>query len=286
MKLPAWLIKRTPKLENIRKIRPLLGGVHTVCEEAKCPNIGECFSKGTVTFMILGDVCTRNCGFCGVAKGRPSPVDPDEPRKVAEASKKLGLKYVVITSVTRDDLSDGGASQFAATINELRTLALRSLGERGPNSELRIEVLIPDFGGSVESLKTVIDAKPDVLNHNVEMVPRLYGNIRPASNFERSIELLKNVKLIDPSMTTKSGFMLGLGETDKEVKSLLAELRSCGCDVVTIGQYLTPSQANIKVVEYVRPEKFDEYRDLGLSLGINKVFSGPFVRSSYKAGEY
>ena len=271
--LPDWLIKRTPKLENIRKMKPLLGGVHTVCEEAKCPNIGECFSKGTVTFMILGDVCTRNCGFCSVAKGKPGPVDKDEPKKVAEAAKKLSLRYVVITSVTRDDLPDGGSSQFAQNIRELRT----------SNSELQIEILIPDFGGSVGSLKTVIDAQPNVINHNVEMVPRLYPAIRPSSSYERSLEVLRNVKKLSPHLTIKSGFMLGLGETDEEVRSLLKELKSCGCDIVTIGQYLAPSQYNVKVVQYVRPEKFDEYRDLGLSIGIKKVFSGPFVRSSYKA---
>jgi len=275
-RLPDWLIKRTPKLENIKKMRPFLNGVHTVCEEAKCPNIGECFSCGTVTFMILGDVCTRNCGFCGVTKGEPGPVDVDEPRHVAKAAKKLGLKYVVITSVTRDDLPDGGASHFAGTVKELRSLS----------SALKVELLIPDFNGSLEALKTVIDSKPDVINHNVEMVPRLYSSIRPSSSYERTLEVLRNIKKIEPRMTSKSGFMLGLGETEDEVRDLLKELKSCGCDVVTIGQYLSPSQYNVKVVEYVRPEKFDEYRDLGLSLGIKKVFSGPFVRSSYKAGEY
>ena len=275
--LPPWLIKKTPKSSNIKKIRSLIGSdVHTVCEEAKCPNIGECYANGTVTFMILGDVCTRKCKFCGVAKGTPPKVDNDEPKKVAEAAKKLGLKYVVITSVTRDDLIDGGASQFAETVKALRTL----------NSDLRIELLVPDFNGSAEALKKVIDARPDVLNHNVEMVPRLYESIRPSSDFERSIGLLKNVKRIDPMMTTKSGFMLGLGEKADEVLKLMEGLRAAQVDILTIGQYIAPSHNNVKVVEYLLPKVFDRYGDIALKIGFKKVFSGPFVRSSYLAEKF
>lgn len=275
--LPQWLIKRIPKAENIRNIRSLIGNkVNTVCESAKCPNIGECYGNKTVTFMILGSICTRGCGFCAVDRGAPAPPDPMEPRNVAEAAKKLGLKYVVITSVTRDDLPDGGASYFAKTISELRS----------SNPDTRIEVLIPDFKGNEAHLKTVVDAKPDVLNHNIEMVPRLYGGIRPRSNYYTSINLLKTAKKIDGKAVTKSGFMVGIGEKEDEVFSLMKELRKADCDIITIGQYIAPSQEHAKVVEYVRLEKFDEYRDFGLSIGIKKVISGPFVRSSYIAGSY
>jgi lipoyl synthase len=275
--LPSWLIKRTPKSKNIKMIRTLLGdGFHTVCESAKCPNIGECFSCGTVTFMILGDVCTRACAFCGVKKGRPSPVDANEPKKVAEAAKKLDLKYVVVTSVTRDDIPDGGAKQFADTIKELRNI----------NKDMKIEVLIPDFGGNINSLKTVLDAKPDVLNHNLEMAPRLYKSVRPSSDYERSKKVLTDSKQLNKEIPTKSGFMLGLGETEEEVKVLLKEMKDLDVDIVTIGQYISPTQNSASVVEYVRPEKFEQYQDFGRSLGIKKVFSGPFVRSSYHAGQY
>ena len=272
--LPSWLIKRTPKSENIRLIRGLIGDrINTVCESAKCPNIGECYNRKTVTFMILGNVCTRGCKFCAVDTGSPAQPDPMEPKYVAEASKKLGLKYVVVTSVTRDDLPDGGASYFAKTITELK--------KTSPGT--KVEVLIPDFNGKEEHLKTVIDAKPDVLNHNIEMAPRLYGSHRPRSNYYTSINVLRTAKRIDGKIVTKSGFMLGLGEKDDEIRGLMTELKSAGCDIVTIGQYIAPSQDRAKVVEYVRPEKFDEYRDFGASIGIKKVISGPFVRSSYLA---
>lgn len=275
--LPQWLIKRTPKSENIKIIRGLIGDkVNTVCESAKCPNIGECYSNRTVTFMILGNICTRGCGFCAVEGGSPLQPDPMEPRQVAEASKKLGLKYVVVTSVTRDDLPDGGASYFAKTISELRLT----------NPAAKIEVLVPDFKGKEEHLKIVLDAKPDVLNHNIEMVPRLYGHIRPRSNYYTSINLLKTAKKIDGNTVTKSGFMLGIGEKETEVMDLMKALRSADCDILTIGQYIAPSQDKAKVVEYVHPDKFDEYRDLALKIGFNKVHSGPFVRSSYIAGSY
>lgn len=274
--LPPWLIKRTPKSQNIKKIRSLLGdGFHTVCESAKCPNIGECFSCGTVTFMILGDICTRACAFCGVTKGKPSVVDPDEPKKVADAAKKLELKYVVVTSVTRDDLLDGGASQFARTIHELR----RTI------NDIRVEVLIPDFNGNAKDLKIVLDAKPDVLNHNLEMVPRLYKTIRSSSDYERSKKVLLDSKVLNKDIPTKSGFMLGLGETEEEIMELLKEMKSLDVDIVTIGQYISPTQNSASVVEYIRPEKFEQYKDFGRSLGIKKVFSGPFVRSSYHASD-
>ncbi len=271
MTLPNFLVKRTPKQENIRKIRSLIDDyrIHTVCESAKCPNIGECFSKNTLTFMILGDVCTRNCRFCGVEKGTPLPPDPEEPERIAEAVKRLELDYVVITSVTRDDLPDGAASQFAAVITKLHPL--------------KVEVLIPDFLGSKEALKTVLDANPYVLNHNVETVSRLYAKIRPQANYNRSLNVLKTAK--NGELYTKSGLMVGLGETKDEVISVLRDLRSVECDIVTIGQYLPPSKAHLKVERYVLPEEFKEYREIGKKLGFLEVFSGPFVRSSYQAGE-
>jgi lipoic acid synthetase len=276
-RLPHWLIKRAPKSENIKNIRSIIGdSVNTVCESAKCPNIGECYGNRTVTFMILGDRCTRGCKFCAVESSSPTLPDPMEPRNVAEAAKKLGLKYVVVTSVTRDDLPDGGASYFSKTITELKNIS--------PGT--KVEVLIPDFRGKEEHIRTVLDAKPDVLNHNVEMVPRLYQSLRPRSNYYTSISVLKAAKRINVSIPAKSGFMLGLGEKHEEVIGLIKELKSSGCDIVTIGQYIAPSQGHAKVVEYVRPEKFDEYRDFGLSIGIKKVISGPLVRSSYVAGSY
>lgn len=275
--LPKWLIKRTPKQENIRKMRAKLGdGVLTVCESAKCPNIGECYSCGTVTFMILGNTCTRSCMFCGVEKGIPVCVDVDEPNNVADAAKKLDLKYVVVTSVTRDDLPDGGAEQFSKTITEIKKQVVGS----------KIEVLIPDFGGNPDSLKTVLDAGPNVLNHNLEMVPRLYKTIRPLSNYERSKQVLINSKKINKNIPTKSGFMLGLGETAEEVKELLKDISNIGVDIITIGQYIPPTQKSTSVVEYIHPDRFAEYSDFGRSLGIKKIFAGPFVRSSYHAGQY
>jgi len=275
--LPQWLIKRTPKMENIRNIRSLIGDdVHTVCESAKCPNIGECYSCKTVTFMILGDVCTRNCGFCAVSKGSPSLPDPMEPRKVAESSIKLGLKYVVITSVTRDDIPDGGAGYFAMTIRQIKAV----------NPDTKVEVLIPDLKGNPDHLKVIIDAAPDVLNHNVEMVPRLYKEVRPKSNYYTTINLLKSAKKINKDLPLKSGFMLGLGEKDDEVDMLMDELKKAGTDLLTIGQYIAPSQEHAKVVEYVHPDKFDRHRNTAFKMGFKKVLSGPFVRSSYLAGNY
>jgi lipoic acid synthetase len=269
-RLPAFLVKKIPKQENIRKIRGLLGasGIHTVCEEAKCPNIGECFSQNTCTFMILGDTCTRNCSFCGVSKGVPFPPDPKEPEKIAEAVMKLKLSYVVITSVTRDDLPDGGAGHFAAVIEALKPLPA--------------EVLIPDFK---ENLEIVLRTAPFVLNHNVETVPRLYPRIRPQANYERSLEILRLAKRSGKTVYTKSGFMVGLGETRGEIIELLRDLKAAECDIVTIGQYLQPAKTCAQVERYVPPEEFEEYREIGKSSGFLEVFSGPFIRSSFHAGK-
>ena len=296
MALPSFLIKKTPKQENIRKLRRRLdNAVHTVCEEARCPNIGECFSQGTCTFLILGDVCTRSCAFCGVARGQPQPPDPNEPQRIAEAAAKLNLSYVVITSVTRDDLPDGGANHFADVLRQLRITPCLPAGrnyavpahayrQAGGRQELRIEVLIPDFKGNEAALRTVLDANPDVLNHNVETTPRLQPQIRPQADYQRSLDVLRQAKEIKPEVYTKSGFMVGLGETDGEVFSVLGDLRTVGCDIVTIGQYLPPSKSNVLPERYVTPEEFIHYRAFGESLGL-RVFSGPFVRSSYHASQ-
>ena len=277
MALPEWLKKRAPKEELLQEMRELLRSLslHTVCEEARCPNIGECFARKTATFMILGDRCTRNCKFCAVKKGNPSPLDLREPENVAKAVNKLRLKYVVITSVTRDDLNDGGANQFAKTIEEVKKI----------NKEVKIEVLIPDFKGSLASLKKVIEAKPFVLNHNVETVPRLYSEVRPQANYIRSLKLLERSKELNSSIYTKSGLMVGLGETSNEIIEVMKDLRKVKCDVLTIGQYLRPSIKHLPVKKYIRPEKFQEYEKIGRSLGFLSVISGPFVRSSYRAEE-
>ena len=273
--LPSHLKKRIPKTFNIGRVREILGdsSIHTVCESLKCPNIGECFSKNSLTFMILGDVCTRNCAFCGCKKGIPLPVDPNEPEKILRSAKKLGLKYAVITSVTRDDLPDGGAGRFAEVVKVLQ--------EEG----ITVEVLIPDFEGNRDALDLVIKAKPEVINHNVETIPRFYPVIRPQADYKRSLDLLRRVKEADPSIYTKSGIMVGLGETDDEVFSVLRDLKGIGCDIVTIGQYLPPSKDHKKADRYVEPEGFLHYERVGQKIGFLKVFSGPFVRSSYKAGE-
>ena len=270
-KLPSFLIKKVPKHSNNLKIRELLGdsSIHTVCEGAFCPNIGECFSQNTLTFMILGDTCTRSCAFCGVKSGVPNAVDPDGPQKIYDAVKKLKLEYVVVTSVTRDDLPDFGAEQFAKVIEILKPLP--------------VEVLIPDLCGNWDELQKIIDAKPIVINHNVETIPRLYKTIRPQAIYERSLELLKIVKKINPKIYAKSGFMVGLGESDGEVIGLLQDLKSSDCDIVTIGQYLAPSKKHPQPQRYVDPSVFEQYKIEGEKLGL-KVFSGPFVRSSYRAG--
>jgi len=247
--------------------------LHSVCQSAGCPNISECFQKPTATFMILGDVCTRNCRFCGVTKGTPSSVDPDEPRHIAEVVKALNLKHVVITSVTRDDLDDGGANQFAQTIEQIHLSA----------PESTIEALIPDFGGIEGNLRIVMNSHLDILNHNMETVPRFYHTIRPEADFERSLTILRWAKAIDSSIITKSGLMLGLGETFEEIQTICERLADVGCDVLTIGQYLSPSKRSAPVVEYIEPDDYSKYQDAALKAGIPWVHAGPFVRSSYNA---
>ena len=247
--------------------------LHTVCQEAHCPNQAECFGNRTATFMILGDLCSRNCTFCAVSHGIQKPPDPSEPKRVAEAVSRLGLQYVVITSVTRDDMPDGGASHFAATIQAIRSL----------RSDILVEVLVPDFQGSNEALARVLRAHPTILNHNVETVPRLYPAVRPQASHKRSLSLLAVAKGIHQKIVTKSGFMVGLGERPGEVSALLLDLRTAGCDLVTIGQYLRPSRRHYPVAEYLRPELFRAYKREAEQLGFLGVASGPYVRSSYQA---
>ncbi|HTY13074.1 MAG TPA: lipoyl synthase, partial [Candidatus Omnitrophota bacterium] len=248
--LPGHLKKRVPKSANITKLRSFIDdpSLHTVCESLKCPNIGECFSCNSLTFMVMGNVCTRNCAFCGCDKGRPMPLDPTEPGRVRTAAEKLGLKYVVVTSVTRDDLPDGGAEHFAEVIKTLKD-----------KNGVKVEVLIPDLKGSLPALDRIIAARPDVINHNVETVPRLYPSVRPQADYPRSIGLLRSVKALAPSIYTKSGIMVGLGESDDEVIAVLRDLRAAGCEIVTIGQYLPPSKAHPEVSRYVEPEIFKWY---------------------------
>ena len=249
--------------------------LHSVCEEARCPNIGECFNAGTATFMILGDVCTRACGFCDVTSGRPEGLDLLEPFRLAQAVERLGLDYVVITSVNRDDLPDGGAEIFAACIRAIR--------RRLP--ETQVEVLIPDFEGNWDALATVIEAQPVVLNHNTETVPRLYRRVRPKARYRRSLELIRRVKEIDPEMTTKSGIMVGLGETLDEVKQVLDDLREHGCDLLTVGQYLRPSLKHLPIDRFWHPDEFAEIADYAHAIGFRHAECGPLVRSSYHAAE-
>jgi len=272
-----WLRRKLPDQKVLDQMDSLLKdlNLHTVCDSALCPNRGECFKKGTATFMILGDVCTRNCRFCAVKKGRPLPLDPNEPLHVAQAAKHLNLKHIVVTSVTRDDLTDGGAEYFAKTIIEIK--------KQLPQST--IEVLIPDFKGSKEALQKVMDAQPEVINHNIETIPRLYSLVRPQAIYKRSLELLKQVKSYSKDIFTKSGIMLGLGEREEEIIESMDDLRKVDCDILTIGQYLRPSPHHLKVQEYIHPDKFEEYRKIGLSLGFKAVASAPLVRSSYHAGE-
>jgi len=251
--------------------------LNTVCEGAACPNISECFNKGTATFMILGNNCTRNCRFCNIDNGRPSIVDDKEPDNIAEAVVRLGLKHVVITSVTRDDLSDGGSTQFANTIKAIRT----------QNKNVKIEVLIPDFNGSLSSLKTVLDASPDILNHNLETVSRIYSEVRPQGDFFQSLDVLRAAKKIAKTrIYTKSGLMVGLGETEEEVVSVMLDLKLADCDFLSIGQYLSPSKEHYPVKEYIEPKIFDYYKDKAMELGFLSVASAPYVRSSYLADEY
>jgi lipoic acid synthetase len=274
-KFPPWLRRRLPEAEAFSSVQELLDGLslHSVCESAICPNLAECFSRRTATFLILGNVCTRHCTFCAVKKGSPLPVDEKEPQHLLEAVEKLGLRHVVVTSVTRDDLSDGGASQFVNTIQTLRA------SER----ELTIEVLIPDFAGSMEALSAVVAARPEVINHNVETIARLYPRLRPEADYFRSLGLLFTAKRPNPELITKSGLMVGLGETKEEIIEVMNDLREAGCDLLTIGQYLQPSPRHHPVVRFIPPQEFAQYESIGKEMGFVEVASGPFVRSSYKA---
>ncbi len=274
---PPWLRRKLPSGPEYERIRSMIGKgrLHTVCQEANCPNQFECFGARTATFLILGATCTRNCRFCNIESGRPGPVDPDEPRRVAEAAAEMNLRYVVVTSVTRDDVADGGAAHFAATIEALRA---RIAG-------VQVEVLIPDLQGSRSALQTVMAARPDVLNHNMETVRRLYPEVRPQADYARSLELLARVRQIDAAIPAKSGIMLGLGETEAEVRQTIADVLATGCRMLTIGQYLQPTPQHLPVVDFIPPEEFERWRRFAVETGFEKVASGPFVRSSYHAGE-
>ena len=274
---PPWLKVRLPSGENYFRLKTLVREqqLNTVCEGARCPNIGECWGVGTATFMILGSVCTRACKFCAVNTGIPPEYDIEEPGRVADAIRKLGLKYAVITSVTRNDLEDGGAHVFAATIRRTKELC----------PGIKLEVLIPDFRGNADNLRTVVEAKPDVLGHNVETVPRLYPAVRAGSDYGRSLNLLKTAKSFGIPITTKSGLMLGLGESKEEVLAVLNNLREVRVDMVTIGQYLQPTRQHLSVERYYTPQEFDEYRDYAYSIGFGNVAAGPLVRSSYHADQ-
>ena len=278
-RLPEWARRGATHFESLNTLKTSLRArnLHTVCESARCPNIHECFHRGAATFMILGNRCTRGCGFCSVPKGNPRihdmRLDADEPANIARMAAEMKLRYVVITSVNRDDLADGGSTHFAKTVRAVR-IAL---------PDARVEVLTPDFEGNMEAVARVLDAAPHVFNHNVETVPRLYRRVRPQADYRQSLEVLRFARKHRPEVMTKSGFMAGLGETADEVRQLLLDLREQDVDVATIGQYLQPTRRNLPVAEYVTPERFDEYRDAGLSMGFRMVFSGPLVRSSYMA---
>jgi lipoic acid synthetase len=276
-RLPAWAAKRRGILREARPLRRVLRelGVATVCESARCPNIGECFSRPTATFMIAGTRCTRRCAFCAVETARPAPLDPDEPARVAEAARRMDLRHVVVTAVARDDLADGGAAHFAATVRALRRVL--------PGA--RLEVLIPDLKGEEAPLRTVLEAGPDVLNHNLETVRRLARAVRPQASYERSLAVLARAKRLRPAGLTKSGLMVGLGETPEEVRAAMGDLRAAGCDLLTVGQYLQPTRNHLPVAEYVAPAAFAEYATIGRGLGFRHVAAGPFVRSSYHAEE-
>ena len=274
---PTWLRAKAPSGDNFHNLKKLARGLglHTVCESAQCPNIGECWNHKTATFMLLGDICTRRCGFCAVPKGRPEPINWDEPRRVAEAVATLGLKHAVVTSVNRDDDNIGGAKVFAETIREIRELT----------PDCRIEVLIPDFQGLDGALKIVLDANPDVLNHNTETVPRLYRVVRSGARYERTLTLLTNAKKFSPGMVTKSGVMVGLGESSQELVEVFRDLGNRGVDILTIGQYLRPSKDHLPIARFYAPEEFQYLKDEALRFGFRHVESGPMVRSSYHAHE-
>jgi len=276
-RLPDWFRQRPPKVGELTAVSSLLAdlNLNTVCESALCPNLCRCFAQKTATFMIMGDICTRNCTFCAVAKGKPLPLQTDEPERIAAAVKKLGLEYVVITSVTRDDLEDGGAAHFARTIEAVGSIAPATM----------VEVLIPDFQGSRQALETVVRATPAVINHNMETVPVLYPEVRPMAGYERSLELLTRVKNLRPEVITKSGLMLGIGEKREEVLQVMKDLRRAGCDLLTLGQYLAPTNRHHPVISYVTPQEFASYVQPGLEMGFSGIASAPLVRSSYRAAE-
>ncbi len=274
---PSWLKVKSPGGENYAEVRRLMRDLklHTVCEEAHCPNVGDCWNHRAATFLILGDVCTRNCAYCAVAHGTPAPLDAGEPPRLAEAVEAMRLRHVVVTSVDRDDLPDGGAGQYAGVVREIR---LRL-------AETTVELLIPDFKGDEAALRVVVEARPDILNHNLETVPRLYRLARPGGRYDRALELLRRAKAMDPLLVTKSGIMVGLGETWEEAVGALRDLRAVGTDLITIGQYLRPSATHMPVARYWTPEEFAELERLGMGMGFRHVQSGPLVRSSYHAWE-
>ena len=272
---PDWLKVKIGGGENFVRMKKLLRGakLHTICEEARCPNIAECFDNGTAVFLILGDVCTRNCRYCNVKHGKPMPLNQNEPRDVAESVRELGLKYTVVTSVTRDDLDDGGASVFSETVKEIKNL----------NKGCKVEVLIPDFKGNRESLEKVVNARPDVVNHNIEVVEGLFSIIRPEGDYKTSLNVLKTVKEIDHDMKVKSGFMVGLGESRGQILKTMKDLRDAGVDFLTIGQYLQPTREHAEIKRYYAPEDFEDFKEIALSTGFKHVEAGPLVRSSYHA---
>ena len=276
LRKPSWIRAKSPFHPNVKKLKSVLREqkLYTVCEEAACPNLGECFGKGTATFMIMGDICTRRCPFCDVGHGRPDPLDENEPANLADTIKAMGLRYVVITSVDRDDLRDGGASHFVACIERVR----------GQNPDIEIEILVPDFRGRMDiALEVTHNTPPDVFNHNLETVPRLYKQCRPGSDYQWSLDLLKQFKQAQPDVPTKSGLMLGLGEEIDEVIEVMRDMRAHDVDMLTLGQYLQPSKHHLPVERYVTPEEFDELYRIGMEIGFKHIASGPMVRSSYHA---
>jgi lipoic acid synthetase len=275
---PPWIRAKSPATPEVARLKRILrqNALHTVCEEAACPNLGECFGHGTATFMIMGDICTRRCPFCDVAHGRPNPLDPNEPENLALTINAMRLNYVVVTSVDRDDLRDGGAAHFAACIQQIRAL----------NPHIRLEILVPDFRGRMDvALQVFADAPPDVFNHNLETVPRLYKQARPGADFQWSLRLLKRFKAQHPTVPTKSGLMLGLGEEITEVVQVMRDLRAHDCEMLTLGQYLQPSRYHLPVIRFVAPEEFERLGEIGRDLGFSHVASGPMVRSSYHADQ-
>lgn len=277
-RLPEWARRSVLNTEDNRQVRGILKeqGLNTICESGRCPNKGECWAAGTATFMLMGELCTRTCKFCAVNKGLPKPLDPEEPARVVSACKAMNLRHVVLTSVNRDDLLDQGANHFAATITALKDTI--------PN--ISVEVLTPDFQGHIDCLEIVLKAKPNIFNHNLETVPRLYKQVRPGSKYKRSLEVLANAKCIAPEIPTKSGIMLGLGETKEEIEEVLQDLRVHNCDIITLGQYLRPSLDQLPVEKYISLEDFEYWAERGKQIGFSKVHSGPLVRSSYHAAEF